>query len=217
MLAEEGFGVPDNDYFNGRREEYGAKEEWRIEYDDRTAVLSHRAQAFTERFGDIPQSSVDARVQTFGETEEYVRRSYSVPSMYFRNLNFLVGSKEPSAYEVKRDEYLENIQKFHEDMGGSCNPASATPGNDGHNTDGYNTDGDDPLAPCDTDKPCTVEGVLIRGEDFSKAANPDETIEDCIKTNTEDMTGSEPGECTVEGEIAARMGMKSDTDLLAPK
>lgn len=194
FLAEKGFGVPETEYFRKQIEELGPEGSWHLEYKQRTAVLSHRADAFAERFGEMPQSALETKARAYSTTEEHVRHSYGTPALYFGSVGRgLFGNKEPTTYEIARDVYLERYQAFKEDVG-TCDPkATADNENDPTNTNGG---------------PCTVEGVL-RGETFPDAANADETNCDCIKTNVEDATGNPQGDCTVEDELERRMSVEN--------
>ncbi len=197
-LAEKGFGVPETEWFRRKLEEYGPEGSYNLEYDERTTVLAHRARAFAERFGEMPDSAVAEKARLYSTSEDHIRHSYGTPSLYFGTPRGIVGSREPTRYERDRDVYLERYQAFKEDVG-TCDP-NATPDNenDPANTDPTNTNGG----------PCTVEGVL-RGETFPDAANADETNCDCIKTNVEDATGNPQGDCTVEDELERRMSVEN--------
>ena len=207
FLAEKGFGFPETEFFRKKVEEYGPERSWSIEYEERTAVLTHRARAFAERFGEMPQSAVEEKARAYNTSEDHIRHSYGTPSFYFASVRELVGSTRKTAYEIDRDKYLERYQAFKED-GGSCEPSTA---------ELTNEDGNPNNGPCTVEGalrgeggtqnggPCTVEGVL-RGDTFSDAAQDDKTNSDCIKTNAEDATGNEQGECTVESEVDRRMG-----------
>ena len=192
-LVDLGMGVPDNEYFRQKLEEMGPQGSWLIEYEDRGAVLSHRIRAFAERFGEIPQSAVTEKAATYNTSENHIRHSYATPALYFGSPRSLFGSTEPTQYEIDRDAYLKRYQTFKEDLG-TCNP-TASAEND--------TTNNDPNRATNSD-PCTVEGAL-RGDTFPDAAQEDKTNCDCIKTNAEDATGNEQGDCTVEGEVERRM------------
>ncbi len=186
-LAEKGVGLPETEFFRRKVEEYGPNESWRLEFEERTAVLAYRAQRFAERFGEIPQYAVEEKAARYHESEDHIRHSYGTPSLYFGSVRSLFGSTKQTKYEHDRDIYLERYQKFKEDIG-TCNPVP------------------EPVKePCADNNECSVEGVLLRGEDFSKVTKPDKTIDDCIKSNAQDATGNDQGECTVESEIDNRM------------
>lgn len=203
-LAEKGFGLPQTEFFRKKLEEYGPEETWRLEYEQRTASISHRVAAFSERFGDIPEDAVAAKAARYSESEDHIRHSYGTPSLYFGSARSLFGSTKQTEYEHDRDEYLKRYQEFKEDIG-TCNPSAAGLNN---GVDGNpNVNG--------TNGPCTVEGVL-RGDTFTKQATPDETACDCIKTNVEDATGNEQGDCTVEDEVNNRMNRTVEDAPSAP-
>ena len=209
-LAEKGFGLPETEYFRQKVEEYGPAESWRLEYEERSAVIGHRARAFAERFGEMPDDAVRERAEIFHVSDAHVRHSYGLPSLYFRMPRDEATQQTP--YEQARDQYLIKYQEFKEDVG-SCDTAGTNLDREQNPDLDVTTDG-----PCTVEGslrgeggttdgnngPCTVEGAL-RGDEFNNSADADETTSDCIKTNVEDATGNPPGDCTVEDEVTRRM------------
>ncbi|MGN7438270.1 MAG: hypothetical protein ACTHOO_06445 [Alcanivorax sp.] len=214
LLAEKGFGLPNNDYFQDKLDEYGTSEAWRLEYEERSTVIAYRARAFAERFGDMPESAIQEKAQAFGYSEQHVLHSYGLPSLYYNMLRSDISQQSP--YEKERDQYLVRYQEFKEDVG-SCNTAGANLDAEDDNPDLNVTDvtngpctvegvlrGDGGGTNSGNNGPCTVEGVL-RGDEFNSSADADETTSDCITTNIEDATGNPQGECTVEDEVTRRL------------
>ncbi len=196
-MAEKGLGLPETEFFRKKVEEYGPEKSWTLEFEQRTGVLSYRAQEFAKRFGDIPQYAVTAKAEAENDSEDHIRHSYSTPSLYFGSVRSLFGSTKQTEYEYDRDLYLKKYQKFKEDIG-TCEPIPEPikEPKDDCSVEGV-LRGDKTLNTGD----CSVESVLLRGEGFSKATTPDETIDDCIKSNVNDATGSDQGECSVEIEV----------------
>ncbi len=205
-LAEKGFGLPQTEFFRKKVDEYGPKESWRLEFEERTGVLAYRAQEFSNRFGEIPQYAVTQKAIAEHETENHIRHSYGTPSLYFGSVRSLFGSTKQTKYEHDRDIYLEKYQKFKEDIG-TCD-VEPEPVKNPENLDCTveSVIRGEAVRPA---ADCSVEAVLLRGEDFSDKTKLDRSIDECISSNISDITGGAQGECSVEGEWDNRLDYKN--------
>ncbi len=224
-LVDQGFGFPDSvqSWQNSPSERYGVQ----FTMEHGRDIMIHRGEAFVDRFGDMPREALERKMAGFpGESRENAekisRDEFQSPANYFATARFMTGDQTPTSYELRRDEYLKEYQTFKEDTG-SCLPKTG-PSNDAENT---NANGDCTVESvlkgnCDqtgTDTPqsttpntgessdCTVESVLKSGcgDDFNQSAPNDISADDAIKSNAQDTTGNEQGDCSVESEIDRRL------------
>lgn len=230
-LVDQGFGFPDTvqTWQNSAAERYGVQ----FSLEHAKDILRHRGDAFVDRFGDMPREALERKMDTFPDqtrdhAEKIARQEFQSPANYFATARFMTGDQAPTAYEQRRDEYLKVYQTFKEDTG-SCMPTTG-PSNDAENGANANTSGDcsvesvleggcdqaSPNTPPPSERPsagdsqsggCTVESVLKSGcgEDFNQSAPNDSSVDDAIKSNAQDTTGNEQGDCSVEDEIGRRL------------